>query len=167
MALFWRPVSNPYFSNQAVSGLLQTGAADSLVVAANWIGWYLKNINPDGSIDNFNYDANGNQTSTGTPDSVDAYAGTFLSVLWQYVQAGGNLSLFQAVGVKQETLPTTITNPKRGHGLHGESDRLGRIDVVDDKRQREPSGAGQLQIREHNDSIGVEGRRQVARQLDA
>jgi len=55
----------------------------------------------------------------------------------------------------------------RGLGLRGKSYRLGRIDVVDDKRQREPSGAGQLQIREHNDSIGVEGRRQVARQLDA
>jgi hypothetical protein len=99
---------NPYFANLAVTGLLQTQATGSLQTAARWISWYLANINSDGTIDNFWYQASG---AAGTPslypnsvqpDSEDSYAATFLTLSSDYLQAGGSASLFTAAGVQQE-----------------------------------------------------------------
>jgi hypothetical protein len=82
---------NPYFANIAATGAARTGT--DLPNVRQWIAWYVlrsHDANPwgiPGAITDYNILANGTLRSTGTADSVDAYAATFLTLVstaWQY-----------------------------------------------------------------------------------
>jgi hypothetical protein len=84
----------PYFANIAATGAARTGS--DLATVRAWIAWYvLRSRDPNpwgiaGAITDYTILANGNLQSTGTADSVDAYAATFLTLVstaWQYGDA--------------------------------------------------------------------------------
>lgn len=75
----------PYFSNYAVIGLSKaytyTKEEKYLKAVDAWLTWYAKHINPDGTV----YDYKGRSSkliTTGDYDSSDAYAGTFITAVW-------------------------------------------------------------------------------------
>jgi hypothetical protein len=81
----------PYFANIAATGAARTGADAANV--QQWIAWYVtrsRDANPwgiAGAITDYAILANGTLKSTGSADSVDAYAATFLTLVataWQY-----------------------------------------------------------------------------------
>ena len=76
----------PYFSNFAARAMLKEPAAYPLV--KRYLNWYLRNIEQNGTILDYHYDQN-NQPGTARPDSEDAYAGTFLSLITMYHRRSG------------------------------------------------------------------------------
>jgi len=85
---------NPYFANIAATGAARTGT--DLAGVRQWIAWYVlrsRDANPwgiAGAITDYTILANGTLQSTGSADSVDAYAATFLTLVstaWQYGDA--------------------------------------------------------------------------------
>ena len=83
---------SPYFANRAAIGLALAGGHTAAVQA--WMQWYLAHLNASdvwgGSGTIYDYTVVGGvETSTGTADSTDAYAGTFLSLAWTFYQTGG------------------------------------------------------------------------------
>ncbi|MBC7327353.1 hypothetical protein H5T87_04470 [bacterium] len=75
----------PYFSNFASIGLSiaykATKEEKYLKSAKAWLEWYVKHLNPDGTI----YDYKGSPSElnpTMDYDSSDAYAGTFITAIW-------------------------------------------------------------------------------------
>jgi hypothetical protein len=79
-------VIEPYMSNYGAIGLAEaTIATDDAVYANdawNWLFWYAAHMNPNtGYVTDYNY-RNSTETSTGSFDSTDAYAGTFLAAAW-------------------------------------------------------------------------------------
>jgi hypothetical protein len=83
---------SPYFANRAAIGLALAGGHTTAVQA--WMQWYIAHLNATdvwgGSGTIYDYTvAGGVETSTGTADSTDAYAGTFLSLASTFYQTGG------------------------------------------------------------------------------
>jgi hypothetical protein len=85
---------NPYFANIAATGAMRTGS--DVTNVRGWIAWYVArshDANPwgiPGAITDYTILANGTLQSTGSADSVDAYAATFLTLVataWQYGDA--------------------------------------------------------------------------------
>jgi hypothetical protein len=80
----------PYGANYAALGLAQAASelhypADA-VAAWQWLQWYQAHQDAAGFVTNYDLTAGGTETSTGTYDSTDAYAGTFLTAAaatWQ------------------------------------------------------------------------------------
>jgi hypothetical protein len=75
----------PYFANYAAMGLARaatlTGNAAYATAAWNWLAWYSAHEGTNGFVTNYSVTATGAETSTGTYDSTDAYAGSFLSAV--------------------------------------------------------------------------------------
>lgn len=71
----------PYFSNFAAIAMLEEPAAHPLV--ERYLNWYLRHLEKNGTILDYHYDDHLNGKTTG-PDSEDAYAGTFLSLVCAY-----------------------------------------------------------------------------------
>lgn len=85
---------NPYFANIAATGALQSGATGTNIRA--WMAWYVARThdpNPwgiAGAITDYAIRADGTLQSTGSADSVDSYAATFLTLVanaWQHGDA--------------------------------------------------------------------------------
>lgn len=76
----------PYFSNFAAMALLEEPASQPLV--ERYLDWYLRNIRDNGTILDYYYDQDLNY-KTARPDSEDAYAGTYLSLVVKYLQKTG------------------------------------------------------------------------------
>lgn len=76
----------PYFSNFAAMALLEDVNTYSLV--ERYLNWYLLNLEADGTIMDFHYDENFN-VKKASPDSEDAYAGTYLSLVTVYHKRTG------------------------------------------------------------------------------
>ena len=95
----------PYFANYGAMGLsraaLLTGNASYASAAWNWLTWYSAHEDKNGFVTDYTISATGTATSTGTMDSTDAYAGTFLS----------------AVGMAYPTNPARATTILAG--IHG------------------------------------------------
>ncbi len=72
---------SPYFSNFAAMAMLEDPCAYPLV--ERYLNWYLRNLENNGTILDYHYDENMN-VKTARPDSEDAYAGTYLSLVSQY-----------------------------------------------------------------------------------
>jgi hypothetical protein len=97
---------DPYQAGYGAFALVLAGGSTYLNDAFNYIKWYLANINWTASADTyqsvagtiFDYEVNdGNctETSSGTYDSSDAYAGVFLSLVNSFVKADlGEASYF-------------------------------------------------------------------------
>ena len=95
---------DPYFANLGVIGLLQANAPDALQTASRWISVYLNNLPASGFINRLWAMINGTletpiEQGYSNPDSDDSYGATFLSLCLEYVEAGGNLSAFQSLGI--------------------------------------------------------------------
>lgn len=82
---------NPYFANIAATGVARTGA--NFASVRNWIAWYVargREGNPwgiPGAVTDYTILNSGALQSTGSADSIDAYAATFLTLVstaWQY-----------------------------------------------------------------------------------
>jgi len=71
----------PYFSNFAALAMLENPSFHPLV--ERYLEWYLRNLENNGTILDFHYDGT-TSFKTAKPDSEDAYAGTFLSLVHAY-----------------------------------------------------------------------------------
>lgn len=74
----------PYLANYAAMGLARAGVLTGnqrySAAAWNWLTWYADHEGSDGFVTDYAIEA-GVETSTGSEDSTDAYAGTFLSAV--------------------------------------------------------------------------------------
>jgi len=77
----------PYFSNFAAMAMLEEPSAYQPV--RQYLDWYLRNLEADGTILDYHYDENLNRR-TRTPDSEDAYAGTYLTLVTLYQKKTGD-----------------------------------------------------------------------------
>jgi len=87
-------VIQPYLSNYGAIGLAEATSASGDMTYANdgWssLFWYAAHMDPTtGYVTDYDY-ANGVETSTGSFDSTDSYAGTFLAAAWDTYAATGN-----------------------------------------------------------------------------
>lgn len=76
----------PYFSNFAAMAILEDAACYPPV--ERYLDWYLRNLEDNGTIRDYHYDENLN-AKTASPDSEDAYAGTYLSLVNIYRKKTG------------------------------------------------------------------------------
>ena len=84
-------VIQPYMSNYGAIGLAEatvaTGDSTYAGDAWNWLSWYAAHMDATtGYVTDYDYQ-NGVETSTGSFDSTDAYAGTFLAAAWDTYSA--------------------------------------------------------------------------------
>jgi hypothetical protein len=117
----------PYSANLAIAGLLQTNVQGKLAVAQNWIRWYLSHLNPDGSVSNTWYSADGSGERTcvvkGDPflcdyaDAADTTAATFLGVLWAYYDAGGDAKFLREYQGSIEKVAGLVLSLQQKDGL--------------------------------------------------
>ncbi len=114
----------PYFANLSAIGwvLDPTKHADVL----QWIQWYINHLNwPDkyglyGSIYDYTVASpNGPETSLGTMDSTDSYAGTFLSLAWAAWQTGdSNLQAYlRSIDYQLDVIGGVIVQTMQSDGL--------------------------------------------------
>jgi hypothetical protein len=87
-------VIQPYLSNYGAIGLAEATSASGDMTYANdaWssLFWYAARMDPTtGYVTDYDY-ANGVETSTGSFDSTDSYAGTFLAAAWDTYAATDN-----------------------------------------------------------------------------
>ncbi|MGA9076950.1 MAG: hypothetical protein WB383_01260 [Acidimicrobiales bacterium] len=87
-------VIQPYLSNYGAIGLAEATSASGDMTYANdaWscLFWYAAHMDPTtGYVTDYDY-TNGVETSTGSFDSTDSYAGTFLAAAWDTYSATGN-----------------------------------------------------------------------------
>lgn len=105
----------PYFSNFAALGLCRAYSVTKdekyLKSARAWLDWYAKHLNPDGTI----YDYKGPPlclVPTGDYDSSDAYAGTFITAVWNCYLAKPDITflkkLYPAVRKAIEGIKLTL-----------------------------------------------------------
>ena len=82
--LYTSTLINPYFANIAATGAVHGGV--DLINVQQWMQWYITHStapNPwslPGAITDYNVASNGTISSTGSADSVDAYAATFITL---------------------------------------------------------------------------------------
>lgn len=104
----------PYFANIAASGLAAatraTGNAVYVNAAWDWLDWYAARMNASGFVTNYRWDGM-RWVSTGTFDSTDGYAGTFLTAVRDAYVASGNTArlsaLWPAVGKAVDAILAT------------------------------------------------------------
>ncbi len=81
---------NPYFACQAVIGLLSDPTEERLKAAERYLRWHTEMLlRQNGRITDFDWE-DGALTEK-EPDSVDAYAGKYLTLLAAYVRVGGDI----------------------------------------------------------------------------
>ncbi len=76
----------PYFANFAALAMLEEPACYPL--AERYLDWYLRHIEGNGTILDYQYDRQLNAKTSG-PDSEDAYAGTYLWLVARYLEKTG------------------------------------------------------------------------------
>jgi hypothetical protein len=119
---------NPYFANYAAIGWLKDNKESRISDVEAWVGWYLHHFNsPDseglyGTVYNYTYDpSTGIETSTGSYDSADAYAATFLQLvaaLWSSGDAGARSFIKSSIGERDlEVVANIITDLQQTNGL--------------------------------------------------
>jgi hypothetical protein len=73
----------PYFSNIAAKALLEVPTKKHIDAVKRWMLWYMKNLNKDGSIDDYyatNFKGKATLTAFGDFDSIDSYSATFITL---------------------------------------------------------------------------------------
>jgi hypothetical protein len=119
---------DPYFANYAAIGWIKDARASRISDAESWINWYIGHFNwPDsqglyGTVYNYTYDpSTGVETSSGTYDSADAYAATFLQLieaLWNTDNAGARSFIKSTVGEYDfNIVGNVITDLQQSNGL--------------------------------------------------
>src|SRR5262245_6863872 len=117
----------PYSANLAIAGLLEANVPGKLTIAQNWIRWYLGHIEPDGSISNHWYRADGSGERTCVlpgnyflcdyADAADTTAATFLGMVWAYAEAGGDAAFLKANRASFEKIGGLILSLQQKDGL--------------------------------------------------
>lgn len=79
----------PYFSNFAAMAILEEPFSYQMVV--RYLNWYMRNLEDNGTMLDYHYDESLNP-GTSRPDSEDAYAGTYLSLVALYQKKTGDTS---------------------------------------------------------------------------
>jgi hypothetical protein len=119
---------DPYFSNYAAIGWLKDNQVSRIGDVEAWILWYMRHLNsPDseglyGTVYNYSYDpSTGVETSTGSYDSADAYAATFLllvEALWNTGNTGARFFIKSSIGEHElQTVGSVITGLQQTNGL--------------------------------------------------
>lgn len=107
----------PYFANIGATGLARAYAltkdARYITAAWSWLTWYQQHMNGQGFVTDYVY-ANGSWRSTGSMDSTDSYASTFLVAVREAFAASGDttklLSLKSGVSRAAQAIEAT-THP--------------------------------------------------------
>ena len=90
----------PYLANYAALGLVRatqvTGDSRYLQSAWRWLFWYRDHENAGGYVTDYSIQ-NTEEVSTGTMDSTDAYAGTFLYAAWAAWNTGHDTAALTAL----------------------------------------------------------------------
>jgi hypothetical protein len=115
---------NPYLGNYAAMGLVrawaQTGNTAYVDAAERWFAWYQSHMDVDGYVTDYDLGPGPDyvETSTGSEDSTDAYAGTLLLVLYQLQRQGaaGRLRL-QAYGALATKAAAAVISTQQSDGL--------------------------------------------------
>jgi hypothetical protein len=109
----------PYFAN--IAALAITDKSDKIKYTKKYIEWYFNHLNwPDdkeingtklyGTICDYLIDIDGNEFSMNDYDSADAYAATFLSLLWKYYESGGDVNFLKTNEIKIDAIGKTIVS---------------------------------------------------------
>ncbi len=124
----------PYTVNLAITGLLGTDVPGKLAVAQNWIRWYLGHLNPDGSISNYWYQADGSAERTcllpgnyflcDYADAADTTAATFLGMVWAYHEAGGDATFLKDNRTSIEKIGGLVLSLQQKDGLTWAADSV-------------------------------------------
>jgi hypothetical protein len=90
----------PYFANYAAFGLIaahQLGLnANALPATQRWIRWYANHMDEQGYVHDYTgfYPL---YKDSGDMDSTDAYAGTYLALIWRYYQVTGDMEFLRSL----------------------------------------------------------------------
>ncbi|WP_134212853.1 hypothetical protein [Pelotomaculum propionicicum] len=104
----------PYFSNFAALAMLEEPSCFPLV--ERYLDWYLRHLEKNGTIRDYSYDSDLN-FKTAKPDSEDAYAGTFLSLAFNYCKKAGQTGWVKANLPDLKRVARTIINLMDRDGL--------------------------------------------------
>lgn len=104
----------PYFSNFAALALLEDPAAYPLV--ERYLDWYLINLEENGTVLDYYFDEDLSFRKT-RPDSEDAYAATFLSLVSRYHEKTGRTSWVAGNLKKLKKVARVITRLQCRDGL--------------------------------------------------
>jgi hypothetical protein len=124
----------PYSANLAITALLGTDVPGKLTVAQNWIRWYLGHLQPDGSIANYWYRADGSGERTcvlpgnyflcNYADAADTTAATFLGMVLAYHEAGGDATFLKANRASFEKIGGLVLSLQQKDGLTWAADKV-------------------------------------------
>jgi len=126
-AILYTPTQiNPYFANLAAIGWLKDNKTNRIPAVEAWMNWYIAHLNwPDykgiyGTVYNYTV-SDGVETSTGSYDSADSYAATFLSLaeaLYNTGDSGGQAFVQNTIGEYDlNVMGNIVTNLQQTNGL--------------------------------------------------
>jgi len=111
---------SPYVANYAALGLLDayqiTHDPSSLRAVKRWQEWYLAHLNVDGTIYDYSGDV-GAWQPTNDYDSTDAYAATFMRLVWRYAQVAKDPLWVRHLLTELPKLANAIRLTLQGDGL--------------------------------------------------
>lgn len=114
---------DPYLGNYAALGLAQAfrhdGATAELTAAWAWLAWYQRHMDSHGYVTDYLVGSGPSyaETSTGTEDSTDAYAGTFLVALADTDAASPSLGRLRAFAPGIRAAVAAIGSTQQADGL--------------------------------------------------
>jgi len=113
---------HPYLANFAAIGLARaasvTGDASYADAAWSYLRWYASAESPQtGYVTDYDVVGGTELVSTGTEDSTDAYAGTYLAAVWDTYSATGNLAALRSVSGGVAGALAAIASTQQPDGL--------------------------------------------------
>lgn len=117
----------PYFSNLALTGLLDNPTSKNLDITKRWIGWYISHLNFEnsdyngltGTIYRYYIDLidDSIEYSDYNYDSTDSYAATFLTLVAKYLKNGGDVTYVKSLEDKLRLIADVIIATQMSDGL--------------------------------------------------
>jgi hypothetical protein len=113
---------SPYFGNYAAMGLAAatraTGNLAYVNTAWTWFDWYAAHEQPrTGYVSDYTIENGVDPVSTGTFDSTDAYAGTFLTGVWDAYATSKDIARLSALATGIAGAFTALTSTQDKDGL--------------------------------------------------
>jgi len=113
----------PYLANYAAMGLSRaaemTGNLSDAAASWRYLDWYASEENSSGYVTDFNVVNGTTPVSTGTMDSTDAYAGTFLTAAWDTYVADPSSSELRVLAPGIKGALKAIESTQMADGLTG------------------------------------------------
>ena len=115
----------PYFVNVGLTSLLESKGSDlsaqQVQRVGQWIQWYLNNTASDGTILDpwYRNDGSVGSLNTSPSDADDSNGTTFASLVLDFIQAGGHVSVLQTSGNKErlESILDQVLTLQQADGL--------------------------------------------------